>query len=273
MTEREFRFGIVAAQAAGGGEWTAVARKAEDLGYHTLLIPDTLNTLAPMPAAAAAAVGTRTLRIGTYVLSAPNRPPGLVAWETTTLQTLADGRFELGIGGGRPTADRDAAALGIEFGTPADRLRRVAATIRAVRDRGDAPPILVAASKPRMLRLAAEQADIIAFGLPPQAPETELARSVTAAREFAGDRFDAIELHLNVAVVAERADAVPEWAARMVNGDPRAMAAAGGIAFLIGSPAEIADRLLRRRAELGISYVAVNSAFMDTFAPVIARLR
>jgi probable F420-dependent oxidoreductase len=276
MTERDFRFGIVTGRAPSGAEWSAVARRAEDLGFDTLLVPDTAHTLAPFPALAAAAASTRTLHVGTYVLSAPNRTPGLVAWETKTLQDLTGGRFELGIGGGRPGADREAAMLGADFGTPGERLRRVAATIAAVRENqenGTGTPILVAASKPQMVRLAAEQADTVAFGLPPQAPEAELARAVEALRGFAGSRFDSIELHVNVAAVAEHAGAVPEWVSRMVGGDPRAMAAANGIGFLLGSPAQIADTLRRRRAELGISYIAVNALFMEQFAAVIGHLR
>jgi probable F420-dependent oxidoreductase len=282
MTERDFRFGIVTGLAASGAAWTAAARRAEDLGYDTLLIPDTVNTLAPFPALAAAAASTRTLRVGTYVLSAPNRTPGMVAWETKSLHTLTGGRFELGLGGGRPGADRDAAQLGADFGTPGERLRRVEATIHAVRELRDVgsaaapqppPPILVAASRPRMLRLAAEHADIVAFGLPPQSQEDELAGMVADLRNHAGSRFDSLELHLNVAAVAENAHAVPEWVSRMVGGDPRAMASAGGIAFLLGTPAEIADVLRRRRDDLGISYIAVNAMFMEEFAPVIARLR
>src|SRR5689334_20512950 len=159
MTEREFRLGVVAGKAPSGAEWAATARRAEELGYDTLLIPDTVHTYAPFAALAAAAAVTSSLRVGTYVLSAPNRSPGLVAWEAETLQQLSDGRFELGVGGGRPGAERDAEALGGRFGTPADRLARVADTIAAVRKLETAPRVLVAASRPRMLALAPEQAD------------------------------------------------------------------------------------------------------------------
>lgn len=273
MTEREFRFGVVAGKAPSGAEWAATARRAEELGYDTLLIPDTLHTYAPFPALAAAAAVTSTLRVGTYVLSAPNRSPGLVAWESETLQQLSGGRFELGLGGGRPGAEHDAEALGGAFGSPADRLERVAETVAAVRKLESPPPVLLAASRPRMLRLAARQADIVALGLPPQATEPELASTVAALREAAGDRIDAIELHLNVAAVTETADDIPPWLSRMVGGDPRAMAAGGGIAFLTGSPERIADQLTRRRAELGISYIGVSGLFMEQFAPVLRRLR
>jgi probable F420-dependent oxidoreductase len=273
MTEREFRFGVVAGRARNGAEWAATARQAEDLGYDALLVPDTTNTFAPFPALAAAAAHTRTLRVGTYVLSAPNRTPGLVAWESETLQVLSGGRFELGIGGGRPGAERDAAVLGTDFGSPGDRLRRVEAAIRAVRERPEPPKILVAASRPRMLALAARHADIVALGLAPQATEDDLAAAVTALREAAGDRFNALELHLNTGAVAETADDIPDFVARMVGGDPRPMAEAGGIGFLLGSPEQIAEKLRRRRAELGISYVGVSAFSMTAFAPVIPLLR
>jgi alkanesulfonate monooxygenase SsuD/methylene tetrahydromethanopterin reductase-like flavin-dependent oxidoreductase (luciferase family) len=229
MSERAFRFGMVAATAATGAAWADTARRAEDLGFDTLLVPDTLHTLAPFPAVAAAAASTSTLRVGTYVLSAPNRSAALVAWEAQTLQLLSDGRFELGIGGGRPGADRDAAALGGDFGTPADRLRRVADTIAAVRATAAPPRVLVAASRPKMLRIAGETADTVALGLPPQATEDELAAAVATLRDVAGKRFDDLELHLNLVALAERAQDVPEWVSRMTGGgDAREMAAAGG---------------------------------------------
>jgi probable F420-dependent oxidoreductase len=274
MSELAFRFGMVAATARTGAAWADTARRAEDLGFDTLLVPDTLQTLSPFPAAAAAAASTSNLRVGTYVLSATNRSPGLVAWEAQSLQLLSDGRFELGVGGGRPGADRDAAALGGDFGSPADRLRRVAATNRAVRATPAPPRLLVAPSKPKMFALAAEQADTVALGLPPQATEDDLAATVRSLRTAAGSRRDELEVHLNLVAVAERAADIPEWVSRMTGGgDARQMAADGGIAFLLGSSGDIADQLRRRREAYGISYIAVNALFAEQFAPVVAMLR
>jgi probable F420-dependent oxidoreductase len=273
MTQRAFRFGIVAAKAPTGAEWAATARRAEELGYDTLLVPDTVHTFAPFAALAAAAAVTSTLRLGTYVLSAPNRSPGLVAWEVETLQQLSDGRFEFGIGGGRPGAEHDAQALGGAFGTPAERLDRVAETVAAVRKLQSAPPVLIAASRARMLRLAATQADIVALGLPPQSTEAELARAVSAVREAAGDGFGRLELQVNVAAVTESVEAIPPWLSRMIGGDPREMAAAGGVAFLTGPAEQIADLLARRREEFDISYIGVSGLFMEQFAPVVQLLR
>jgi probable F420-dependent oxidoreductase len=273
MTERDFRFGVVAGSAASGARWAATARRAEDLGYDTLLVPDTVHTYAPFAALAAAAAVTERLRVGTYVLSAPNRAPGLVAWEADSLGKLSDGRFELGLGGGRPGAEQDAAQVGGAWGTPAERIARVRETVAAVRALAAPPPVLIAASRPRMMRVAAELADTVALGLPPGATEAELARAVDTLREAAGGRYAELELHLNVAAVAEDADGVPQFVSRMVGGDAREMAAAGGIAFLLGSAERMAGVLRRRRAELGVSYIGVSSLFLEQFAPVIEILR
>ncbi|HLF99461.1 MAG TPA: LLM class flavin-dependent oxidoreductase, partial [Acidimicrobiia bacterium] len=63
---RTFRFGIQLSKAASGSDWAATARKAEDLGYSTLAMPDHFvnEEWAPLPAMAAAAAATSTLRIG-----------------------------------------------------------------------------------------------------------------------------------------------------------------------------------------------------------------
>ncbi|HEY2791741.1 MAG TPA: LLM class flavin-dependent oxidoreductase [Micromonosporaceae bacterium] len=270
MADRRFRFGVVAGQAGTPGEWIGMARRAEQFGYDTFLIPDTRHTLAPFPALAAVAASTSTLRVGTYVLSVANRTPAAVAWESQTLAFLSGNRFELGVGAGRPDAEQDAAVLGVPYGDVATRVARVVETIGAAREKG--VPILVAASRPRMLALAAEHADTVALGLPPSATEDGLGATVTRLRDVAGDRFDDLELHLNTAAVAASAADVPAWVSRMVGGDPQAMAAAGGIGFLLGTPTEIAGTLRRRRDELGISYVAVSAAFMDGLAPVAERL-
>src|SRR5205809_3003448 len=99
---RPFRFGVVAAQAASRTAWVTIARRVEDLGYATLLIPDRTNvgSLAPTPALAVAASVTTSLRVGSYVFCNGYRHPVLLAREAATLDLLSDGRFELGLGAG-----------------------------------------------------------------------------------------------------------------------------------------------------------------------------
>ena len=61
MTDHPFRFGAVAGHATDAGAWTGLARRAESLGYSTLLVPDTLGTLSPFVAAAVAVVAERAI--------------------------------------------------------------------------------------------------------------------------------------------------------------------------------------------------------------------
>jgi len=106
-TTRPFRFGVVAAAARSADEWADKARRIEALGYATLGVPDGLRfTFAPLPAVAMAAAATRTLRVGPYVLANDYRNPVLLAKEVGTLDFLSGGRFELGIGAGRPAGTR-----------------------------------------------------------------------------------------------------------------------------------------------------------------------
>ena len=273
-----FRFGVVAGQAGDAAEWAALARRVEDLGYSTLLVPDTLGTLSPLPALAAAATVTRTLRVGSYVLAVPLRTPGTVAREAATLDLLSGGRFELGLGSGRPDVERDAQRLGVSFGSPAERLDLLAETIRTVREQLAAPetypqavhvPILVAAAGRRTLALAAREADIVGLALPPDSTEDRLASLVGVVREAAGGRFAELELNLNLFAVG---DEPPPWLESRFGIDARRLAASGAPVVLTGTVQQMADTLRRRRDTLGISYVTVNSGFVDQLAPVIERL-
>lgn len=260
MIDHPFRFGAVAGHAPTAEAWTGLARRVESLGFSTLLIPDTLGTLSPFAAAASAAAVTQTLRVGTYVVSAPYRTPETVAWESATLRTLTGGRFELGIGAGRPGAEQDAAALGVRFGTPGERVERLARTIDAVKD----VPILVAAAGTRLLRLAAEKADTVALGVPPQHTEDQVAAKLDELYELAGDRFHALEIGMNLVAVG---DEPPAWLTGRFG--PIGPDATG---LLTGTPDQMAETLRRRRDRLGVSYVSVNAQFMDAFAPVVERL-
>ena len=286
MSERKFRFGAVTGFGRSGQEWAATARHIEQLGFSTLLCPDGTGTFAPFQALSAAAAVTSGLRLGSYVLASPLRTPGEVAWESASLDVLSGGRFELGLGAGRPGAERDAARLGMPFGVPAERVRRIEQTLQAVRARyarsDDAsqydavrgvqqprPTVLIAGSGSRMLHLAAHEADILALSLPPRSTEDDLEAKTNQVRAIAGDRFDRLELNLNVAVVGED---VPPEAAAWLGADPQELISNGSITVLVGSARQMADTLLRRRDRAAVSYVSVNAQFADRFAPVIELL-
>ncbi len=276
--ERPFRFGLVAGRVRDGAEWSDTARRAEQAGYSTLLAPDSMQTLAPWPALAAAAAATRTLRLGTYVLAAPFHTAGEVAWHAASLDLLSGGRFELGLGAGRPGAEHDADRLGLPFGSPGQRVDQLTELIKGVRaalagEMYPSPatplPVMIAGAGRRMLTLAAAEADIVALGLAPQATEDDLAAKVLLLREAAGARADDIELAFSLHGVG---DELPDWLTKSFGLDVPTLVASGAVSLLTGSPREMADRLLRRRERTGISYVITNSMFLEPLAGVIELL-
>lgn len=267
--DKTFRFGIVAAQPADAQAWASTARRAEDLGYDILLTPDNVSGLSPVPALAAAATATTRLRVGTYVLAAPYRPAAQMGWDTTALDVLSAGRFELGIGAGRPKAADEAAILGRPFGGFAERVEQTTAAIAAVRERAPGVRVLVAGSGPRLLSAVIADVDTIALGLGPDKEEAALADAVGLVRDLAGSRADDIELNVNLLAVG---DEEPPWLRQVVGSSLGELAARGSAAVLTGSTSQMVDTLRRRRDELGISYVVTNAAFLGALAPVVERL-
>jgi probable F420-dependent oxidoreductase len=295
-TPRPFRFGVVAAMAATGQDWINKARRVESLGYSTLVVPDGLQyTLAPLPALAAAAAATQTLRVGTYVLANDFRTPVLLAKDAATLDFLSGGRFELGIGAGRPDEEADNRMLGIGFDTGAQRVARLAESLTLLKallsgETASAPgphyaavdarvgpgpvqrphpPILVAGSGRQLLSLAAREADIVALGVPPTATEAAIAEKIGWLRAAAPERFDRIEININLMAVGQQ---VPRYVGMQLGLSAEGLAAAGAISAVTGTTDEMCATLLRRREALGIAYIMVSDELMDALAPVVARL-
>jgi alkanesulfonate monooxygenase SsuD/methylene tetrahydromethanopterin reductase-like flavin-dependent oxidoreductase (luciferase family) len=129
--------------------------------------------------------------------------------------------------------------------------------------------VLIAAAAPRMLRLAAREADTLALGLPPRSTEEDLAAASDRVRAIAADGFDRLELNLNIALVG---DDFPPQAGAWLGADPRELIRGGSITVLTGTARQMADTLLRRRDRTGVSYISVNAQFAGAFAPVIELL-
>jgi probable F420-dependent oxidoreductase len=272
LGDRTFRFGVVMTPDGGPERWVGTARRAEELGYSSLLMPDGLQLLAPFPSLAVAAQATTNLRVATFVLASPLRPPLTAAWEGHTLSVLTDGRFEFGIGTGRPQAAAFAEQLGLPWGTPAQRLQQVADAIDDLRklDGDRRTPVLMAATGPKALDLAAEKADIVTLAATPLATRADVVAMADRLRAAAGPRADDIELAMNLFVVG---DEVPPWVRAFTGADAETLIAHDSLTMLRGeTPAEMADELQRRRDTIGVSYVSVNGTFMEQFAPVLERL-
>jgi probable F420-dependent oxidoreductase len=304
-----FRFGVNARAAVSAPDWFALARKVEALGYSTLNLPDHLTDRpAPFPALAAAASSTTRLRVGTLVLNNDFRHPVLVAREAATLDALSRGRFELGLGAGYMKSEYEEA--GLPFDRGGVRVERLAESVTIVKRlfTGEAvtfhgrhyhvtahrifpppvqrprPPILIGGNGPRLLTLAATEADIVGltgvtFAAGGTRPELSGFRAgavderMRQLRAVAGGRADALELSAllqRVIVTGDRRGAAAELAQRWTALTVEDIL--GSPFVLLGSVDEMVAQLGERRARWGISYYVVFDDVADALAPVVERL-
>lgn len=288
-----FRFGVVAAYAPSHTAWITTARRIEELGYTTLVMPDrtSIGSLAPLPALAVAAQATTSLRIGTYVLCNEYRHPVLLAREAATLDLLSQGRFELGLGAG--VGPREPQQMGIPFPSAGERVGRLEEALQVIKQlftqetvnftgkyytvtdmKGNLPPIqkphmplLVAGTGERMLKLAAREANIIAIGsriiaLGTDPTDATLEQKIAWIQEAAGPRFADLELTQTIYDL-EITDS-PTPFSTQAGGPPipkRPMSTEQAVAHL-----------LEQRDRYGFSYLQVYAGQMENFAPVVAQL-
>ncbi|WUL11194.1 LLM class flavin-dependent oxidoreductase [Amycolatopsis sp. NBC_00355] len=265
-----FRFGIVAGYAPDLGTWTAQARRAEELGFDTLLATDPVSGGDPFVLLGAAAAVTERITLGTFVLADPFRDARALEWQARTLHQQTGGRFELGLGAGRPNADALAASLGREFGSPGERVTRMADTVTHLKRSIERPRLLLAASGPKMLALAAQEADIVTFSWHPTTTEDQAQSIVDRFRTLAGPRLPEIELGLNLIAVG---DEPSPRVARFAGADLPELVAAGAVTVLPSDPGRAGENLLRWRERWGISYVTVNSGYSAPFAAIADHVR
>jgi alkanesulfonate monooxygenase SsuD/methylene tetrahydromethanopterin reductase-like flavin-dependent oxidoreductase (luciferase family) len=263
---RPFRFGVVAPLTTDLATWRDRVRRIADSGYSTLLMPDVPQWQpAPAPTLAVAAA-IADLRVGTWVYASPLRPVWSTAWEAHSLSVLTDGRFEMGVGTGRPGIEDQLRELGLPVVPPSERLALVRETVTTLRDL-DGPdlhtPVVMAVRGPKARALAADVADAVTFALMPGEPRAEVVR---LARDFRAIRD--VELALHVSVIG---DSVAPFMAPP-DTDPAALRAADSLAILPGDPAAAAEEIQRRRDEIGFSYFVFGADFADALAPVVAEL-
>jgi alkanesulfonate monooxygenase SsuD/methylene tetrahydromethanopterin reductase-like flavin-dependent oxidoreductase (luciferase family) len=268
---KPFSFGVVATPQGGPQRWIASARRIEELGYSSLLMPDGIQLLSPFPSLTLAAHVTERLRVGTFVLAGPLRTPYQAAWEGHSVSVLTGGRFDFGIGTGRPVVKETAATVGMPYGSATERLAQVERAVEILRELdGDAhTPVLMAAGGPKSRALAARLADTITLAAPALAPRSELEAMAASVRAEAGERAAEIELAMNIFVVG---DEVPEWTRGFIGADAKDLIAADSMTMLRGTTDEIVAELERRRETIGVSSISVNHAFFEQFAPVVERL-
>ena len=131
---KPLRFGVVAPITTDLPTWRDQLRGVADSGYSTILMPDVPQWQpAPGPALAVAATITG-LRVGTWVYASPVRPAWITAWEAHSLSVLTDGRFEMGIGTGRPGIADQLRELGLPVIPASQRSGQVREVVTALRE-------------------------------------------------------------------------------------------------------------------------------------------
>ena len=270
---RPFRFGVVTMPTPASSIATlqATARAAADQGYSTLLAPDAMFLLSPLPTLAIAAAAA-DIRVGTLVMSTPLRAPAVAAREAHTLSVLTEGRFELGIGAGLP-ATAPSEVFGVEFESPAQRIRRVDEIVERIKalDRGKLSHFVIAAGGPKTRDLAARVAHSAILTGNPYEDAASHKSLVDDFRERAGDRADDVELVMNLLVIGNGPVDAGVIQARGLN--PDQLLAGNAVSVLRGTVTEMCDELQRRRELIGSSYITVSEPMMADFAPLVERLR
>ena len=191
MSDPGIRFGICTDNADPFETMVEWWQRVEALGFDSVWDCDHLNRpsnpegpyFEGWTLLAALAAVTERIRIGVLVSSNTFRHPGLLAQMAATVDHVSNGRLELGLGGGWYEGEHE--RFGIELPGPGDLRRRYheavqivdsllrnetttfagrfyqldGAYVRPTPVQKPRPPLVLAAHKPRMLRICAEYAD------------------------------------------------------------------------------------------------------------------
>ncbi len=286
----------------------ATARRAEELGFSSVTVPDHLDDQpAPLVGLTAVAVATSTIRLLPLVLANDYRHPVILAKELATLDALSGGRLEFGIGAGWMTTDYEYS--GMPHDSAGVRIRRLAesvdiltALLRGERVDTDGEfysvhgeisqpqpvqpggvPLLLAGGKQKMLTLAGERADIVGInpGMTAGVIDERAGRDATAdktdqkfawVQDGAGTRFDSItfQTRIHLAMITDDREAVAKELAPLLGISTQD--ALDSPHALVGSVGQVVDEVKRWRDRWGFSYVSIDAQNIEDFAPVVEAL-
>ncbi len=307
---RPFQFLADAREIVPGPELADRARRAEDTGYHALVVPDhLLGQLSPVVAMTAIAAATNTLRVGAFVLNNDLRHPAVLAQDLAAIDVLSGGRLDIAIGAGWNKPEYD--AIGLPFDRTSVRQARLAESITVIKEclsgkqfsfvgehyritghtgepalQRPHPPVFIGGGGRRTLSLAGREADIVglaprhgATGLDPRSLTLEATREKIAwVAEAAGHRF--ADLTFNV-----YPSGWPPVLTDDLSGEVATVIAAfrqrTGVSLterevlesphlFIGSAGRLADKFEQLRAELGITSFTLGA--LGDLDPVLVRL-
>ena len=275
---RDFRFGIGVRSVKSAQRLRETVRRFEDLGFDVLHVPDHLGRFgvpAPFPTMVAAAEAATTMRVGTFVINAAFYKPALLARDAIAVDVLSEGRLDLGLGTGYVREEFEAAEM--PYPSAGERVDHLRHTTRYLKETAPTIPILIAGNGDRVLRIAAQHADIIGLtggGVPQYPGHDPLAERIDFVRAAAGDRFTDLELNIAITGVPTDSSGIPDLAlTRGYAPDATEEQLLALPTVLTGTPRDIADTLRARREEYGITYFTVQDYHAEYFAKVIAELR
>jgi alkanesulfonate monooxygenase SsuD/methylene tetrahydromethanopterin reductase-like flavin-dependent oxidoreductase (luciferase family) len=277
-------------------ELRAMAQLAEEIGFDTIWVPDELlwrvdDWSGPVgwwecvAMTGSVAEATERVQVGTWVMSANQRNPGITVRAVETLDEISDGRFVFGLGAG--SGDSEAAAYGLPLdhvvGRFEDALEVIVPLLRDGRvdhtgtyhqaidlesrprgPRAGAIPLMIGAGKPRTIALAARYADIWSYFVRERSEPAEFVPLVQALESACA------EIGRDPASIGRSAGVVVE---------PTAATGSEAIGFGVpvrGSPTQVADALLAF-TEVGITQVEcmlwpTDVATLEAMRPVLDQL-
>ena len=257
-------------------------QEANNLGYSTFWTPQIFN-LDALTALAVIAESVEDIRLGTSVIPTYPRHPMMLAQQALTVNQVSNGRLDLGIGlSHKPVVE---GMWGISFDAPvghmSDYLQILMALLhdgtisyggKHLTSRGgidvpaDAPPVLVAALGPQMLKLVGRVADgTVTLMTGPETIRNHISPVINAAAEEAGRPVPQVIAAVPVCITSDL-DMAEEYAKRDFGfyGDLpsyRAMLEREGLAnswdiALSGSFEQVADGLQKYADSGGTQVVA-----------------
>jgi len=290
----------------------AVTEQAEALGFYSLAAEDhffmtgmqrdadeprlecftLLSALAPL---------TRRVKLTQIVAANSYRHPALLAKIISSLHHITGGRVELGLGAGWFREEYD--AFGLPYPKPSVRIAQMAEGLQVIKQLWSEPRasfagefyrlaeaphapkptprprIMLGGGGPKLLRVAAAEADIVNI-IPPgggatgkvviedalKFDEAEFRRRVdllAAACKDVGRDLSDIELsgmvYVLLAPTEAQADTLASMTAQMMGIDASNLAAVRtSPSTLVGTPEQVANEMRRRARDLGVTYYFCN---------------
>jgi probable F420-dependent oxidoreductase len=270
---KDFRFALSIRFFKSRARLEEMAKRAEDLGFDVICVPDHLGAAAPIPTLTAVAMVTSRIRLSQYVFNAAFYKPALLSRDLGAVDLLSDGRLEIGLGTGYVREEFEAAEL--PYPSAGARVDHLEHMTKYLKDRHPTTPVMIAGNGDRVLSLAARHADIIGLtGSRVREADDPLAERVEFVRNAAGERFDSLELNLAITAVPVVGETMPDLAmTRRYATDLSDSELLELTSVLSGTPSEMAATVSGYRERYGVTSFTVQDNHIDNFAKVIAQLR